>query len=88
VTFSNFRARVERGWEQTAGKLTNALSLATASVTEQQLRQARAKKVGVTGSYAVETPSADGAEVRSMNVTWKLTLRALPARTVGIRSKR
>jgi hypothetical protein len=88
VTFSNLRGSfTPTGIEMKLDYLVNALAQARSSVTAQHLRESRFRKVEVTGSHNSGSTSADGT-VSSLVVNWKLTLRALPPRTVGIRSKR
>jgi hypothetical protein len=78
VVFSNFNGTASReGTERLASALANALNLATASVTGEHFYEATVGDVAVTGSFYVETQSADGAELRSMKVAWKLTIHAV-----------
>jgi hypothetical protein len=79
VVFSNLRGIAPR-WRHTAGSLASTVARASAKLTADQLRRARTRKVEVAGSYAEETTSADGTELRSATVTWKLTIRALARR--------
>jgi hypothetical protein len=80
VVFSNFSDGTPDGTDRLARYLADALWYAPGTLTPQQLREAKSRKVDVTGSYAVEKRSADGAEVTWLVVNWKLTIRALPTK--------